>query len=268
MGNAGRATCPSDGGGDLPFCIAKAELHEQFTNMDIDEDSYHQQLDRLKQMEEYVHRTCAETLWSTISESYPEDQVIAIITALRKASSQCKSELCFWPDTIDLKVSAKVILQGIVVDTKTGSTLKIDITAPCSGNPDHSYDVEEKIDNAANSWTPMLHGSTKKYSKKIVATTKRLVLEGIAKGLERRPPIIPNLCSLVIEALDAVAILEDVEAAKHFLELALPAVEAALGGPSDYTVLLRIRLGELYEVRSFLEKVQKQLILSFTGSWL
>jgi hypothetical protein len=117
--------------------------------------------------------------------------------------------------------------------------------------------VEEKIDNAANSWTPMLHGSTKKYSKKIVATTKRLVLEGIAKGLERRPPIIPNLCSLVIEALDAVAILEDVEAAKHFLELALPAVEAALGGPSDYTVLLRIRLGELYEVRSFLEKVQK-----------
>jgi len=38
MGNAGRATCPSDGDGDLPFCIAKAELHEQFTNMDIDED--------------------------------------------------------------------------------------------------------------------------------------------------------------------------------------------------------------------------------------
>ena len=141
--------------------------------MDIDEDSYHQQLDRLKQMEEDAHRTCAEKLWSTISESYPEDKLIAIITALRKAPSQCKSELCFWPDAIDLKVSAKVILQGMVVDKLTGGTLKIEITAPsdcscnlCSGNPAYSHAVEEKIDNAAISWTPMLHGSTKKYSKK------------------------------------------------------------------------------------------------------
>jgi ankyrin repeat protein len=136
MGNAGRATCPFDGDGDLPFSLAKAELHEQYTNMDIDEDSYHQQLDRLKQMEEDAHRTCAEKLWSTISESYPEDKLIAIITALRKSSSQSKSELCFWPDAIDLKVSAKVILQGMVVDKLTGGTLKIEITAPsdCSCN--------------------------------------------------------------------------------------------------------------------------------------